>query len=398
MLFAGGPKNPYSVRERRAGALVLRAAGQWLAGHRGRPVFLFVHLFDVHQPWRLGSYDAEVASVDQLLGSFREMLKREGWWDKSLVIVTADHGEGLGEHGETDHGFFVYESTLHVPLIVHWPSGGRTMPERVDAPVGLIDVAPSVLDLLHVPVPASFVGRSFLDGAARGVVSESTYGRDCFGWAPLRAIREGELKYIEAPKAELYDLAKDPGEKVNLIRARAADAVRLRADLIEAMAGPVKAATAAGGDPQKSQEVLRSLGYIAPGPRGRSGAAADPKDKLPELLRYEDALNRMEERRFDAAIGIFRSILAGDAGNLLARRDLGVALIEKHEYAAAIAELRQVAGSAGDDYVTRYELGVAYEGAGQLREALGQFETACRLAPGAAQCKAALERVKGKVQ
>ena len=82
-----------------------------------------MHLFDVHRPYQLGSYDAEVASVDQLLGGFAETLKREGWWDKSLVVVTADHGEGLGEHGESDHGYFVYESTLHVPLIMHWPAG-----------------------------------------------------------------------------------------------------------------------------------------------------------------------------------------------------------------------------------------------------------------------------------
>jgi arylsulfatase A-like enzyme len=397
MLFAGGPHNPYSVRERRPGALVLRAANQWLAARKGQPVFLFVHLFDVHQPWRLGAYDAEVQSVDQLLGNFRQTLQRDGWWDRSLVIVTADHGEGLGDHGESDHGYFVYESTLHVPLIVHWPENARTANIHPDEPVGLIDVAPTVLDLLRIPAPATFEGRSFLDGAPRPVVSESTYARDCFGWATLRAIREGVMKYIEAPKPELYNLAKDPGEKTNLIHADPATAARLRADLLKITATTAKP-TNQTSNPQKTSEALRSLGYIAPGPQSASHTVgADPKDKLPELLRYEDALNRMEEKRYDAAIAIFRSILAADPRNLLARRDLGVALIEKHDYSAAITELHQVAGAAGDDYVTRYELGIAEEGAGHLAEAAAQLETACRIAPAATQCRESLDRVRQKM-
>ncbi len=394
MLFAGGPHNPYSVRERRPGALVLRAATQWLAGQRNQPVFVFVHLFDVHQPYRLGSYDAEVKSVDQLLGGFREMLKREGWWGRSLVMVTADHGEGLGQHGESDHGYFVYESTLHVPLIVHWPAGGKTLSAGVDRPVGLIDVAPTVLDWLKIPAPGSFQGRSLFDAPDRPVVSESTYARDCFGWAPLRTIRSGALKFIEAPKPELYNLDKDPGERVNLYRKDSPDAAKLRAELAKISSGAPKPA-AKPDDPQTSKEVLRSLGYLAPGPHDASNLPpADPKDKLDELLRYEDALNRMEEKRYDSAIALLRAILAGDPRNLLARRDLGVALIEKKDFAAAATELRQVAGRAGDDYVTRYELGIAEEGLKHYREALGQYETACRIAPAAAQCQEALERVR----
>ncbi len=396
MLFGGGAHNPYSVRERRPGALVIRAANQWLAAHREGPVFAFVHLFDVHQPYQLESYDAEVDSVDKLLGSFERTLKRDGWWDRSIVIVTADHGEGLGDHGESDHGYFVYESTLHVPLLIHWPKGGRTMPDRVDEPAGLIDVAPTILDLLEIPAPASFQGRSMLKGGQRPVVSESTYARDCFDWSTLRAIREGALKYIEAPRPELYNIARDPGEKINLIRSNPADAARLRTDLLKLITAPAKPAGA--NDPGRSQEVLRSLGYLAPGPHAATANVehADPKDRLPELLRYEDALNRMAEKRYDSAIAILRSILASDVHNLLARRDLGVALIEKREYGGAIAELSRVAGSAGDDYVTRYELGIAEEGAGQYREAVSQFEIACRIAPAAAQCRESLERVRRK--
>lgn len=392
MLFAGGPHNAYSVRERRPGALVLLAAKRWMAAHKSQPVFVFVHLFDVHRPYQLGSYDAEVASVDQLLGGFAETLKREGWWDKSLVVVTADHGEGLGEHGESDHGYFVYESTLHVPLIMHWPAGAQPMPARVEEPIGIIDVAPTVLDFLKIRVPG------FRAAHPNEVFSESTYGRDCFGWAPLHALRAGQLKYIDAPRPELYNLAKDPKELTNLIATDPADAAKLRAQLAKLMAAPAAAPAPASGDPQRNKAVLESLGYLAPGPRAAGKTtAADPKDKLPELLRYEDALNFMAEKRYDLAIAVLRKILTTDPGNLLARRDLGVALIEKHEFTPALQELQRVVAASGDDYVTRYELGVAQEGLGHLPEALTQFEAACRIAPAAEQCKGAIERVRGKV-
>ena len=394
MLFAGGPQSAYAVRERRPGAFVLRAATQWLVANKGRPVFAFVHLFDVHKPYQLGSYNAEVQSVDHLLGGFRETLQREGWWDRSIVIVTADHGEGLGEHGESDHGYFVYESTLHVPLVVHWPAGSPPLAGRVTQPVGLIDVAPTILDVLKVPKPASFAGRSLLDSSERPVIGESTYGRDCFGWAPLRTVRVGAMKYIEAPRPELFNLEKDPRELTNLLKSDPGAAARLKALLDPAVS---RAPAPSAGDPGRNRQVLESLGYLAPGPRPvGGGSGADPKDKLPELLRYEDALSMMEARHYDRAIAAFRAILNEDPGNLLARRDLAVSLIEKREFQKAAEELRRVVAASREDYVTRYELGVAEEGLGHYPAARDQFEFACQIAPAAQQCKDAIERVRGR--
>ncbi|HKD07187.1 MAG TPA: sulfatase-like hydrolase/transferase [Bryobacteraceae bacterium] len=394
MLFAGGPHNPYSVRERRPGAFVLRAADQWLASRKGQNVFAFVHLFDMHQPYTEGSYDAQLVSVDKLLASFAATLKREGWWDKALVVIVSDHGEGLGDHGESDHGYFVYESTLHVPFIVHWPAGKARLGAVVDKPAGLIDFAPTVLDFLGIAIPASFRGHSLLRTGGAPPVSESTYGRDCFGWAPLRAIRSDGWKYIDAPRPELFDLSKDPHEMRNLFAAEPSVASRLREQLKSVIAAGAAPGPAQSGDPERDRKALQSLGYLAPGPHTTSsGGGADPKDKLPELLRYEDALVLMEEGRNAEAVQKFRAILASDPGNRLARRDLGVTLIDMHRYAEALGELQKVAASSVDDYVTRYELGIAHEALGRLPEAKSQFEDACRLAPHAAQCAQALERV-----
>jgi hypothetical protein len=396
MLFAGNG-NSYAARERRPGALVIRAANQWMAAHKNQPVFVFIHLFDVHKPYPLGSYDAQLGSVDRLLGAFQQTLKNEGWWDRSLVVLTSDHGEGLGEHGESDHGYFIYESTLHVPLIVHWPQGAARLPARLDQPVGLVDLAPSILDFLKIPAPPAFHGRSFLDGSPRPVFSESVYARDSFGWSALRSLRSGAWKYIDAPKPELYDLSKDPRELNNLVKGNAAEVARLRAQLTKYTAAAAPPTTTSG-DPQRKKEVLESLGYLAPGPRGSGKpSGADPKDRLPLLLRYEEALNSLAAKNYDAAIAKLRSILAVDPGNLLVRRDLGVALIERKEFAKAIPELQRVAVAAPDDYVTRFELGIATEQTGRLREAADQFEAAIRLAPEAAQAKDSLERVRGKL-
>ncbi len=129
--FGEETRNPLAASLRRDGTLVVRAARQWLDAHRGQPVFAFVHLYDLHVPYALppevaqkqgiSRYDAQLLYVDQVLGRFRQELEESGWWDKSLIIIFGDHGEGLGDHRETDHGYYIYESTLHVPLILHWP-------------------------------------------------------------------------------------------------------------------------------------------------------------------------------------------------------------------------------------------------------------------------------------
>ena len=300
-----GVANPLAMSLRRDGALVVRAARQWLDAHRGQPVFVFVHLFDLHIPYTLPAevareqgisrYDAQLEYVDQVMGHFQQELMQSGWWEKSLVVVFGDHGEGLGDHQETDHGYYIYESTLHVPLIVHWPgkdrnskletgnskieTGNSTPSFRVSSlpvssfnePVGLIDVAPTILDYLRVPAPASFEGESQLgalkageSARPRAVYSESLYAHDAFRWAPLRALRVGKYKYIQAPKAELYDLDADPREQMNLLHKNAAMAAELQNELAKVLTryAPSQRATPPALSPETLAQ-LESLGYLA---------------------------------------------------------------------------------------------------------------------------------------
>src|SRR6266436_5256939 len=207
-------------RVERRGMDVVQHAETWLTAHPVGPHFVWVHLYDPHDPYeppppysetykdRL--YDGEIAYADSALGHFLAYLKKQGWYEGSFIVVVGDHGEGLGEHHEDTHGIFLYDSTTHVPLLVKLPEqreAGRT----VEAQVRTTDIMPSILELLGVPAPGSLDGESlgpFLAGtgaAPRTVFGETEYPLR-FGWAPLRSVRKEGLKFIEAPKPELYDL------------------------------------------------------------------------------------------------------------------------------------------------------------------------------------------------
>jgi arylsulfatase A-like enzyme len=399
MFFGGASRNRYAARDRRDGALVVRAALEWLAANRDQPVLVFLHLYDLHKPYRLASYDAEVGYTDQVLGTFRKALIAGGWWDRSLVVLLSDHGESLDEHGEASHGYFIYQSTLAVPLIFHWPAGSRPLHPREEQPAGLIDVSPTILDFLHLPAPPSFEGASLLSGAARAIYAESLHAHDSFGWSPLKSIREGSFKYIEAPKPELYNLREDPGEKTNILDKNPAEAKRLRGELVKLVARySAKQKVAASGVSPETRALLGSLGYLAPGPGAKlGGSGADPKDRLPEFQLYEQAMVFLYERRLSEATATLRQLLVQDPHNTLARRDLGDCHLQQHEYAQARANFQQVIAAAPDDYVSQYELGIADEHLGSWKEAEEHLEAACKLAPEAAQCRKELEMVRGKL-
>ena len=351
-------QNPYDVRVRRDAALVVRSATQWLGARSEKPPFLFLHFFDLHAPYNVRSanplqpntagYDAEIEYVDRVLGRFRKMLADKGWWDRSLIILLSDHGESLGEHGETSHGYFIYQSTLWVPLLIHFPKDAQTQPEKVSESGGLIDVAPTILDFLHIDQPASFRGISLLKKVTqRSVYSESVYAHDAFRWSPLRSLRIGNYQYIDAPMAELYNLASDSREQTNVIRANATKARDQRAALRTLLANnsnkhkPVTRDTSFA-----TVNALRSLGYVATG----NGAVAasggpDPKERLPEYEEYEKGLEALYSHREAQAVTIFQAIVHHDSENTIARYYLGEAYLRLNRREDAIREWKAALSS-----------------------------------------------------
>lgn len=397
MFFGGAQRNQFGVRDRRDGALVLGAARRWLAANRDAPVFAFIHLFDLHTPYTRPGYDAELAYIDRRVGQFKQALIASGWWQRSLVILLSDHGEGLGYHGEDSHGYFIYQSTLHVPLIVHWPADAPARPPRDNQPAGLIDVAPTILHFLHLPAAPSFEGHSLLDAQpSREVYSETVYAHDGFGWSPLRSLRQSDYKYIEAPHPELYNLKTDPREQTNLFQKDPQRAAAMRTNLRKLLAryAPKQPATPNNVSP-RTRALLASLGYLSGGAHPAAGTALpDPKDRLPEYRLYEDAQTALYNRQLDRAAAILRRILALDPKNTLARRDLGGTYVEQRQYAKARACFEQVVAAAPDDYMAQFELGIADKHLGLTKEALEHLQAACKVAPEAQQCRSELDSLK----
>jgi choline-sulfatase len=450
-LQSGAAENPYSLRVRRDGALVVRAARQWLDANRGETVFAFIHLFDLHTPYsapaaagRTGSaaYDAELEYADQAIGRLRQALEQGGWWERSLVILLSDHGESLGDHGEASHGYFIYQSTLRVPLIVHWPADSAGHPARVEEPVGLIDVAPTVLGFLHIAAPPSFHGVNLLNAVPQAVYSESMYTRDAFQWAPLRGLRVGphagshidSRQYIQAPLPELYDLQADPRELSNIAGANAAEAHSLDDQLRKLLAQFAPSRSGSGPDISPlARGALESLGYLGGGARtGGRGGGADPKDKLAEYNLYEKALTALYGGRPDSAIAGFRAALADDPHNTLARYYLGDAYLRsgkpddalrewtaalafdpeyapadealgalwlaRQDYAKARSFFEQALAVAPEDYAAQFELGLVAQRQGQFKEALQRFESGCKAAPEASECGQPLQALREKAK
>ena len=298
--------NPEQV-ERRAGETVGRLLAWFEAraqrGAASRPFFVWLHLYDPHSPYdppepfhtqyagRL--YDGEVAYADSELARLFDYLRKNGLYDRTLVVLLADHGESLGEHGEDEHGFFIYNSTLHVPLIFKLPRG-EGVPRVVHRLVGTIDVPPTILELLHLSDPLSrqFQGTSMASdilgkeaASARPVYSETYYPRDSLGWSELACLTTDRYKYIQAPHPELYDLTKDPQELRNLYSESGTLAGALREQLVDIQRRYSSTQTAAVGPPlpPEALEKLRSLGYLAysaPDQPASAGPLPDPKDRL----------------------------------------------------------------------------------------------------------------------
>jgi arylsulfatase A-like enzyme len=302
----------------RTGSATVDAAWTWVEQRLDRPFFLFVHLFEPHAPYappelwaaRYGkTYDGEIAAADAAVGDLLGRLRTAGRYEDALVFLLSDHGEGLGDHGEKEHGVLLYRSTLHVPLLMKLPHGRRGG-ETVAQPVQLLDVVPTVADVIGFDVPPDRPGWSLLRASERGVdderhlYAETFYPRLHFGWSELRSLIGSRYHYIEGPHPELFDVIADPGEAINVLQRERRVYRELRDDLRALDAG----VTTPGDIDDEEAKKLAALGYLSRTMNPPEGPLLDPRQGLDALDQIQRALD-LASRDPAAAAAILERLL-----------------------------------------------------------------------------------------
>jgi len=309
----------------RPGLETLDLARDWLRQASQGPFFFFFHIYEPHTPYappppfagRYSSpYDGEVATADAVIGALFDELRQLGVYDRALIVLLSDHGESLGEHGEDEHGVLLYTATLRVPLILKLP-GARLAGEHVEAPVQLIDVLPTVVDVLGLPAPADLRGASllqFLDPTVppRRIYSETFYPRLHFGWSELTSLLDGNHQYIEGPDPELFDLVADPSEQRNLLRQER----RLFATFSDELATYDRTLAGPEEVDAESRQALAALGYIGSAAGDLDGPLPDPKSRLPTLADLKAGFRHHSRGENVEAVEAFRRALEENPGML----------------------------------------------------------------------------------
>jgi len=356
-------------RIERRGMDVAQRAEDWLGAHQAAPRFVWVHLYDPHDPYEPPPpysekykdhlYDGEIAYADSALGHFLAYLNRQGWYDNGIILVVGDHGEGLGEHHEDTHGIFLYDSTTHVPLILKLPKG-REAGRVVDQQVRTTDILPTILEVLGIPPPATLDGASLMplilgtESASRTAFGETDYPLR-FGWAPLKSVRQDGFKFIEAPRPEFYDLHSDIGELRNQYVPWNATVQKLRKELTELSAkSPPRGKPSPSAVSSGTVDELHALGYLG-------AADARSSTDVPEPSLLPDPKDKVEEQ------------------NLL---HVAMMASEDEQWAKARAALEKLLQSDSKSAIARFQLAQVYLKSGDAKAAEDQFEAALMLQPG----------------
>jgi len=350
---------------------------RWLERQPTSPFFCWVHFYDPHAPYQApvpfgdlfpdDPYRGEIAFMDYTIGRMLKDLEQRGLLAKTLIVVAGDHGEGFGEHGETEHGVFCYEETLRVPLIFYQPRlfpGGRV----VSRPVGLVDVLPTILELYRLPPPSGVQGQSFArlltaakdpDGAVATRYFESMYGLEEMGWAPLSGLMRGSLKYVSLPRPELYDLAADPQELNNLYLKKNSLAKQLGRELDDRLRQITQTKTAAlrQRPTRQDQAQLRALGYLASADAPpRTGTGEDPKKGISTMNRLREAKQAISSGDLAGAERLLATLRAAGVNQKIPQfYDLCYELLEARKNPAATESLLREAVSRFPDS-TRFPL------------------------------------------
>ena len=333
----------------RSGRETLKHALAWILGHREQPFFFFLHLYEPHAPYAPpepfksrypSAYDGEIATADAIFGELVRSLKASGLYDRAIIIFTSDHGEGLSDHGEDQHGILLYREALWVPLLVKLP--GSHQAGSISRPTPLSHLFGTVLRLVGIDLPSRPASWFDAGGEARPIYSETLYPRIHLGWSELRSLIDGRYQYIEAPTPELYDLERDPGEARNLITTERREGSRLRQEM---QTYPATAATIGEIDPEEARN-LAALGYVGT-PRERGpGPLPNPRDEVKNLARIKAAFRFADERRLDEAVAALRSLLQENPKLLDVWSKLGEVLVESGRYDEAIETYRSAIAHA----------------------------------------------------
>jgi arylsulfatase A-like enzyme/Flp pilus assembly protein TadD len=419
----------YKSVERRADDVVSHALA-WLSQLENGPFFLWVHLYDAHDPYdppapfkaKFASqpYDGEIAYADSAVGKLLDELRKHGLYDETLIAVMADHGESLGAHGENTHGIFLYDETLHVPLLFKLPAS-HAAGKKIDTRARLVDVAPTILQEAGLQIPKEMQGESLSPlmnkpapssrGAAgapeedRPAYAETDYPHRAFGWSSLRALRTGKYLFVRAPDRELYNQAADPDSAHNL-----ASESKAVADTISAQLDAFRAQTSqtlvelAKPDAEQMQK-LQALGYVSnDGPSGggahddKNLSGTDPKKKIEVSNLLHDAMFDVEDARYLEAVPLLKRVLAEEPEMPVANMQYGMAQARLKNYSDALPPLEKAAKLLPDSSMGRYELGLALFETGDWKGAAPQFEAAVAKAPKWADAQFSLASVYARIE
>jgi arylsulfatase A-like enzyme/Tfp pilus assembly protein PilF len=398
--------------ERRAEVTIARAL-DWLENNSQGPFFLWIHLWDAHDPYEppapykakyaAAPYDGEIAYLDASLGKLFAALKSKQLFDGALLAVASDHGEGLGGHGENTHGILLYDETIHVPLFIKLPQK-KNAGQRIKARAGLVDVAPTILEAVQLPVPPQMQGQSLLriiglaSSPDRPSYAETDYPRRAFGWSKLASLRTGNYLYVKGPNPELYDTAVDASARFSIAERNKAAAARIAGQIEDFL----KRTSAGAADSRQSDldprtvEKLASLGYVAGTQAAAATSGVDPRTRISIANDMHDANIAIENGEQTKAIPVLERIVKSEPQIHIAHYYLGMAYAREKKFAQAILELRKAIALQPDAIMAHYEIGVALFEVGDWKTAATHFEIVVDKNPRWADARFSLASVQAR--
>jgi choline-sulfatase len=350
----------------RSGYETLKAAQSWLKSNAAQPFFFFFHTYEPHAPYE-PSYDGEIEKSDDIVGRLIAGLKESGVYDRAIVVFLSDHGEGLWDHGEDQHGILLYRESLQVPLMIKLPGGARGN-TTIERPTGLAEVFPAVL---------GFLGIEKNERPAKPIYAETLYPRIHLGWSELRSLVDARFHYIDGPKPELYDVAADARETRDLVATERRTAAAMRAELAKY---PSTDAPLQNIDAEEAAK-LAALGYVGTA-KTRSGPLPNPRDEIGHLADIKAAFRLADQRRYDDSADALRALLARNPRLADVWSKLGEVLVDAGRYDEAIEAYKTaIAQSELFSPDLALGLGFAYLKSGRPADAVQHAELAARATP-----------------